>query len=129
MDHIKTVKDAVKFAIGFEKETLLYFLALRGVVRLDVPRWFGREPPATERRAVSRALERLERGGWIERVKRWSRGRPTCGFPSGRRVLQERATSGHQDSEDNPEDQEGGKDPHRLDQERPPNATDDGPRA
>ena len=33
MDHIKTVKDAVKFALGFEKETLLYFLALRGVVR------------------------------------------------------------------------------------------------
>lgn len=33
MDHIKTGKDAVKFALGFEKETLLYFLALRGVVR------------------------------------------------------------------------------------------------
>lgn len=33
MEHLKTVKDAVKFAIGFEKETLLYFLALRGVVR------------------------------------------------------------------------------------------------
>ncbi|MDA8100666.1 MAG: ferritin family protein [Nitrospiraceae bacterium] len=33
MDHIKSVKDAVKFAMGFEKETLLYFLALRGVVR------------------------------------------------------------------------------------------------
>ncbi|MDH4162136.1 MAG: ferritin family protein [Nitrospirota bacterium] len=33
MDHIKTVKDAVKFAMGFEKETLLYFLALRGVVK------------------------------------------------------------------------------------------------
>lgn len=33
MDSIKTVKDAVKFAIGFEKETLLYFLALRGVVK------------------------------------------------------------------------------------------------
>ncbi len=33
MDGIRTVKDAVKFALGFEKETLLYFLALRGVVK------------------------------------------------------------------------------------------------
>jgi rubrerythrin len=33
MDHIKTVYDAVKFAIGFEKETLLYFLELRSIVK------------------------------------------------------------------------------------------------
>jgi rubrerythrin len=33
MDHIKSVKDAVNFAMGFEKETLLYFLGLRGVVK------------------------------------------------------------------------------------------------
>ncbi len=33
MDHVKTVKDAVKFAIGFEKETLLYFYELRNVVK------------------------------------------------------------------------------------------------
>lgn len=33
MDNIRTVKDAVRFALGFEKETLLYFLALRGVVK------------------------------------------------------------------------------------------------
>ncbi len=33
MDHLRSVKDAVHFAMGFEKETLLYFLALRGVVR------------------------------------------------------------------------------------------------
>jgi rubrerythrin len=33
MDHIKTVSDAVKFAIGFEKETLLYFLELRSIVK------------------------------------------------------------------------------------------------
>ena len=33
MDHLKTAKDAVRFAIGFEKETLLYFLGLRGVVK------------------------------------------------------------------------------------------------
>jgi rubrerythrin len=33
MDHLKSVKDAVRFAMGFEKETLLYFLALRGVVK------------------------------------------------------------------------------------------------
>jgi rubrerythrin len=33
MDHLKTVRDAVRFAMGFEKETLLYFLGLRGIVR------------------------------------------------------------------------------------------------
>jgi rubrerythrin len=33
MDHVKTVKDAVMFAIGFEKETLLYFYELRNVVK------------------------------------------------------------------------------------------------
>ncbi len=33
MDHLKTVTDAVKFAIGFEKETLLYFFELRAIVK------------------------------------------------------------------------------------------------
>ena len=33
MDHLKTVKDAVKFALGFEKETLLYFMELRTLVK------------------------------------------------------------------------------------------------
>ncbi|HET7317633.1 MAG TPA: ferritin family protein [Nitrospirota bacterium] len=33
MDHIRTVDDAVKFAIGFEKETLLYFIELRTLVK------------------------------------------------------------------------------------------------
>jgi hypothetical protein len=33
LDHIKSVKDAVRFAIGFEKETLLYFLELRTIVK------------------------------------------------------------------------------------------------
>ena len=33
MDHLKTVQDVVKFALGFEKETLLYFMELRTVVR------------------------------------------------------------------------------------------------
>ncbi len=33
MDHLKTVQDAVKFALGFEKETLLYFMELRTIVR------------------------------------------------------------------------------------------------
>jgi rubrerythrin len=33
MDHLKTVNDAVKFALGFEKETLLYFLELRSIVK------------------------------------------------------------------------------------------------
>ncbi len=33
MDHIKTVNDAVKFALGFEKETLLYFMELRSIVK------------------------------------------------------------------------------------------------
>jgi rubrerythrin len=33
MDHIRTVDDAVKFAIGFEKETLLFFMELRTIVK------------------------------------------------------------------------------------------------
>jgi rubrerythrin len=33
MDHVRTVQDAVKFAIGFEKETLLYFIELRSLVK------------------------------------------------------------------------------------------------
>jgi rubrerythrin len=33
MDHLKTVPDVVKFAIGFEKETLLYFMELRSIVK------------------------------------------------------------------------------------------------
>jgi rubrerythrin len=33
MDHLKTVQDAVKFALGFEKETLLYFMELRSIVK------------------------------------------------------------------------------------------------
>ncbi len=33
MDHIKTVNEAVRFALGFEKETLLYFMELRSIVK------------------------------------------------------------------------------------------------
>jgi rubrerythrin len=33
LDHIKTAKEAVAFAIGFEKETYMYFLELRRIVR------------------------------------------------------------------------------------------------
>ncbi len=33
MDQVKTVHDAVKFAMGFEKETLLYFHELRAIVK------------------------------------------------------------------------------------------------
>ncbi len=33
MDHIKTVQEAVRFALGFEKETLLYFMEMRAIVR------------------------------------------------------------------------------------------------
>jgi len=33
LDFIRTVNDAVKFAIGFEKETLLYFIELRTIVK------------------------------------------------------------------------------------------------
>lgn len=33
MDHLRTAKDAVKFALGFEKETLLYFMELRKIVK------------------------------------------------------------------------------------------------
>ena len=32
LEHVKTVLDAVKFAIGFEKETLLYFYEMRNIV-------------------------------------------------------------------------------------------------
>ncbi len=33
LDHVKTVEDALRFAMGFEKETLLYFYALRDAVK------------------------------------------------------------------------------------------------
>jgi rubrerythrin len=33
MDHLKTVSEVVKFALGFEKETLLYFMELRSIVK------------------------------------------------------------------------------------------------
>lgn len=33
MKHVKTAEDAVKFALGFEKETLLYFYWIRDAVR------------------------------------------------------------------------------------------------
>ena len=33
MDRIKTVHDAVRFALGFEKETLLYFIELQSIVK------------------------------------------------------------------------------------------------
>ena len=33
LDHIKEPEDAVRFAIGFEKETLLHFVGLRDVVK------------------------------------------------------------------------------------------------
>jgi rubrerythrin len=33
LKHLKTREDAVNFALGFEKETLLYFYSLRDVVR------------------------------------------------------------------------------------------------
>ena len=33
LEHVKSVEDAVNFAMGFEKETLLYFYALRDAVQ------------------------------------------------------------------------------------------------
>lgn len=33
MDRLKTAQDAIKFALGFEKETLLYFMELRAIVK------------------------------------------------------------------------------------------------
>jgi rubrerythrin len=33
MDRIKSAKEAVNFAMGFEKETLLYFLEMRNLVK------------------------------------------------------------------------------------------------
>ena len=33
LDHVKTVADALKFAVGFEKETLLYFYGVRDLIK------------------------------------------------------------------------------------------------
>jgi rubrerythrin len=33
LEHLTTVTDAVKFAIGFERETLLYFYSLKDIVK------------------------------------------------------------------------------------------------
>ncbi len=33
MERVKTAQDAVSFALGFEKETLLYYMELRSIVR------------------------------------------------------------------------------------------------
>jgi rubrerythrin len=33
MDRVRTAQDAVSFALGFEKETLLYYMELRSIVR------------------------------------------------------------------------------------------------
>jgi rubrerythrin len=33
MEHVRTVEDAVNFALGFEKETLLYFYGIRDAVK------------------------------------------------------------------------------------------------
>jgi rubrerythrin len=33
LEHVRTVADAVRYAIGFEKETLLYFYAVRDLIR------------------------------------------------------------------------------------------------
>lgn len=33
MDHLKTIVDAVDFAVGFERETLLYFYGIRDAVK------------------------------------------------------------------------------------------------
>jgi rubrerythrin len=33
MDRVKTAQDTISFALGFEKETLLYYMELRSIVR------------------------------------------------------------------------------------------------
>jgi rubrerythrin len=33
LEHVKTVEDAINFAIGFEKETLLYFYTIKDMVK------------------------------------------------------------------------------------------------
>lgn len=33
LEHVKTAADAIRFALGFEKETLLYFYSLRDVLK------------------------------------------------------------------------------------------------
>ncbi len=37
LDYIRSASEAVKFALGFEKETLLYFMELRALVREKAP--------------------------------------------------------------------------------------------
>ena len=33
LDHLQTINDAIGFAIGFEKETLIYFLSMKDVIK------------------------------------------------------------------------------------------------
>jgi rubrerythrin len=33
LEHLETIEDAIRFAIGFERETLLYFHALKDIVK------------------------------------------------------------------------------------------------
>jgi rubrerythrin len=57
MDRVKSVKDAVRFALGFEKETLLYFVGLRTVVK--------------EKEVVDEVInEERSHIMWLERFKR-----------------------------------------------------------
>ena len=57
-DHLMTVVDAVNFAIGFEKETTLFFIGLRGAV------------PANEKAIVDRIIkEETSHIVWLTRFR------------------------------------------------------------
>lgn len=67
--------DAAQFR-GFEREE--FEDAQAGIVRVRVRVWLRCEPTVAERKAVSRALEALERRGIIERMNAYSEhGRTT----------------------------------------------------
>ncbi len=57
LDLIKSARDAVHFALGFEKETLLYFMELRNIVR--------------EKETVDRVIdEEKSHIVWLQRLKK-----------------------------------------------------------
>jgi len=61
MDHLKTEKEAVKFALGFEKETLLYFMELRKIVKEKRGHRRGHQRGEKPHHVARGVQERLER--------------------------------------------------------------------
>jgi len=58
LEQVKTIQDAVTFAIGFEKETLLYFYALQEIVKEKDIVW----KIITEEKSHVVALRKFQRG-------------------------------------------------------------------